>query len=324
MRLHHDFIWSMLVHIGTNLWYEEGNARCDCSTLYHTPATPYLRFDRAIYDEHINDIVANGLNAVVIDLADAMIFDSHPELAIEGSFTKEEMRQELDRLNSLGLEVIPKLNFSATHDTWLKQYSRMLSTDIYYKVCSDLIDEVCELFEPRYFHIGFDEEGIEHQAKYDYVVIRNNDLWWHDLKFLASCVEKHGARALVWSDYARNRPDEFVEKLPKSVIPVNWYYFTDYGEDMEEWKRIRVAPFNIFEAHGFDQIPGGSVEYHKENMELLAKYCKEHISPEHLLGFIQTTWVSLEPKYKEQLHVAAVTTGEAKAVYEKTAAKGTV
>ena len=316
MRLYNDFLWATLVHIGTNLWHEEGNTKCDCSTLYHTPASPRLRFDKDVYYRYVDEMKAAGLNCIIIDLADAMIFDSHPELAIEGSFTKEEMRAELDRLNELGFEVIPKLNFSATHDTWLKEYSRMLSTEIYYKVCKDLIDEVCELFEPRYFHIGFDEEGLEHQAKYDYIVIRNNDLWWHDLCYLAKCVEENGARAMVWADYARERPDEFVEKLPKSVIPVNWYYFVDYGENISEKMRIRVAPFDILEAHGFDQMPAGSVEYFKENMELLVKYCKSHISPDRLLGFIQTTWSSVEAHEEEKLRRGTEALVAAKELYE--------
>ena len=316
MRLHHDFLWATLVHIGTNLWYEEGNKRCDLSKLYHTPAAPYLRFDRKVYNEYVDDMKAKGFNCIIIDIADSMIFDSHPELAIEGSFTKDEMRLELDRLNDLGFEVIPKLNFSATHDTWLKEYSRMLSTETYYRVCKDLIDEVCELFEPRYFHIGFDEEGIEHQAKYDYIVIRNNDLWWHDLRYLSECVEAHGARACVWADYARTRPDEFVAKLPKSVVPVNWYYFIEYGEDISEQMRIRVAPFDILEANGFDQFPAGSIEYHYENMELLAKYCKEHISREHLIGFMQTTWAEVSEVDRAQLIRGNDAMADAKRLFE--------
>ena len=316
MRLHNDFLWATLVQIGSNLWYDEGNTKCDCSTTYHSPAMPYLRFDRDTWDKYVMDMKNSGLNAIVIDLADAMIFDSHPELAIEGSFTKDEMRRELDRLNDLGFEVIPKLNFSTTHDVWLKEYSRMVSTPTYYKVCSELIDEVCELFEPRYFHIGFDEEGLDCQAKYDYVVIRQNDLWWHDLIYLAGCVEKNGARALVWSDYARHRPDEFVEKLPKSVIPVNWYYFKDYGEGISEEMRIRVAPFDILEKHGFDQFPAGSIVYFKENMELLVKYCKEHISEDHLLGFMQTTWEAVEPHRMALFEDGTAAMVRAKHLYE--------
>ena len=52
------------------------------------------------------------------------------------------------------------MNFSAYHDLWLQEYGKsLISTPEYYKVCKDLIDEVCELFEyPEYFHLGLDEE----------------------------------------------------------------------------------------------------------------------------------------------------------------------
>lgn len=317
MRLHHDFVWATLVHFSTNLWHDIGNTRCDGSAIWKSAGSPALRFDRALWNKYVERLVECGSNAIVIDLGDAMVYDSHPEIAVEGAFTKEEMRAELDRLNSLGFEVIPKLNFSATHDLWLGEYSRMLSTGKYYEVCRDLIKETAELFDARLFHLGFDEETYEHQREYDYVTVRNGDLWWHDLKFMVQCVEESGARALVWSDYARTKPDEFVEKLPKSVIPVNWYYFTEFGENMSEMARIRVEPFHILERHGFDQIPGGSVEYHKENIELLACYCKEHIAKERLLGFIQTTWASVEEKYADKLFDGAYTLGDAIRGYDK-------
>ena len=317
MRLHHEFIWSTLVHFSTNLWHDIGNTRCDGSAIWKSPGSHELRFDRELWEEYLSELVKSGSNAIVIDLGDAMIYDSHPEIAVKGAFTKEEMRRELDRLNSLGFEVIPKLNFSATHDLWFGEYSRMLSTEKYYEVCRDLIDEVCELFDARLFHIGFDEETYEHQREYDYVTVRQGDLWWHDLRFMAECVQRNGARALVWSDYARTKPDEFTEKLPKSVIPVNWYYFTDFRDDAEELHRIRVAPFRIFEERGFDQIPAGSVEYEKDNMEKLAEYCKANISGERLLGFIQTTWASVEERYKDRLIDGATTLGDAIKVFNK-------
>ena len=317
MRLHHDFIWSTLVHFSTNLWFDKGNTRCDGSCIWKSAASSKLRFDRQLWDEYLQALVECGSNAVVIDLGDAMIYDSHPEIAVEGAFTKDEMRRELDRLNSLGLEVIPKLNFSATHDEWLGEYSRMLSTEKYYEVCRDLIKETAELFDARLFHIGFDEETYEHQRDYTHVTVRQGDLWWHDLKFMAECVEECGARALVWSDYARTKPDEFVARLPKSVIPVNWYYFTEFGEGISEFAKMRVDPFHILEDNGFDQIPGGSIEYCRDNIEMLAKYCKEYISSEHLLGFIQTTWASVETQYRDKLFDGAITLGEAIRAFEK-------
>ncbi len=315
MRLHHDFIWGTLVHFSTNLWHDIGNTRCDGSRIWKSAGSSSLRFDRELWREYCDKLIECGSNAVIIDLGDAMVYDSHPEIAVEGAFTKDEMRRELDRLNTLGFEVIPKLNFSATHDAWLGEYSRMLSTKKYYEVCRDLIYETAELFDARLFHIGFDEETYEHQKEYDYSVVRSGDLWWHDLKYIAECVERTGARALVWSDYARLHPEEFVNKLPKSVIPVNWYYFVEFGENISEAASIRVRPFHILEDNGFDQIPAGSIEYHRENIELLARYCKEHISKERLGGFIQTTWASVEPQWRDLLYEGAKTLGEAIAAF---------
>ncbi|MBQ1229154.1 MAG: uracil permease, partial [Firmicutes bacterium] len=42
---------------------------------------------------------------------------------------------------AMGITIIPKLNFSTNHDVWLGEYSRMVSTSIYYGVCRDLIND---------------------------------------------------------------------------------------------------------------------------------------------------------------------------------------
>lgn len=299
MSVRHDFMWCTLVHLGTNMWCEEGNLRggvagCD-------PAFPELLFDRAVWDEYLQRLKDTGTNTIILDLGEGLRYDSHPELAVKGSWTRAEMEAELKRLDKMGFEVIPKLNFSATHDIWMKEYSYMVSTPTYYQVCKDLIDEVCDIFKPRYFHLGMDEEVYENQKHYDYVVIRQNDLWWHDFYYLVDCVENNGARAMIWSDYARHRPDEFVEKCPKSVVQCVWYYFDQFGDNLEEMYEIRVRPLDIFEKHGYDQLPTGSNYYFDENIELLTKYCKEHISKEHLLGMMQTTWYFVKPDHKEML-----------------------
>ena len=60
------------------------------------------------------------------------------------------MREEVRLLRDKGIELIPKLNFSATHHLWLGDYRRMLGLPKYYEVCRDLITEVANLFDhPR-------------------------------------------------------------------------------------------------------------------------------------------------------------------------------
>lgn len=297
-------IWSTLVHLGTNLWYEEGNFRGqDEMRVWKSPASPDIRFDRTVWEEYLTYIKKNGINTIILDVAEALQYKSHPEIACRGAWTHEEMTAEITRLRDMGIDVIPKLNFSACHDVWLGVYSHMISTPTYYQVCKDLIDEVCKLFDAKYLHIGFDEETYAHQAKYDFAVVRQNDLWWHDLKFINDCVRANGARAMMWSDYARNKPDEFVQKCPKDIIQCVWYYFDEFGkEGLKHENEIRVRPIDILEAAGFDQLPTGSIEYFEENFELLVKYCKENISDEHLLGFMQTTWESVTPEWQQYLN----------------------
>ena len=78
------------------------------------------------------------------------------------------MRAEVKRLREMGLEPIPKLNFSTCHDTWLGPYARMVSTPKYYEVAKDLIAETIELFDkPRLFHLGMDEEDERNQRHHE-------------------------------------------------------------------------------------------------------------------------------------------------------------
>jgi hypothetical protein len=186
----------------------------------------------------------------------------------------------------MGLEPIPKLNFSTTHDAWLGPYSRCVSTDAYYAVCRDLIAEVCAIFDsPRFFHLGMDEESAAYQTHQEYVVVRQHGLWWSDFYFLLEQVEKAGSRAWIWSDYLWRHPVEFFANMPKLVVQSNWYYGTTFGKDA-----LPVKAYRDLEKHGYDQIPTGSNWTYQDNFERTVAYCRKRISPERLLGFLQTPW----------------------------------
>jgi hypothetical protein len=149
---------------------------------------------------------------VMIDVAEAYAYPSHPELWVKGSWSAEKMRDDLARIRRMGLEPIPKLNFSTGHDQWLKEYHYMTSTARYYQVVADVIRDVAEVFEhPRYFHLGFDEEVPAAFSKRKMMVVRQGDLWWHDLYFYFGEVEKHGARPWIWSDYFWKHQSDFAK-----------------------------------------------------------------------------------------------------------------
>lgn len=300
-----EFIKGILIHIGTNLWYEVGNNRGDGEKVWQSAGSSKMRFDKRLFDELTCHLPKCGINTVVLDLADGIVYESHPELAIDGSIPRGELVEMIERLRGLDLDIIPKLNFSTCHDAWLKDYSRMVSTKTYYDVCRDIINEVCDIFEPRIIHLGMDEENYENQRLYDHVTVRQNDLWWEDLRFLVDVVEKRGVRAMMWSDYARHRPEEFVEKCPKSVIQCPWYYFNQFEGELEESIRIRVAPFKLLGDAGYTVIAGGSNEYFKENISLLHNYCRKSIPDENYIGIIQTTWAETTERWRDALFGAA-------------------
>jgi len=278
-----ELIWAVLLHLGYNMWSDRDAPEWG---LDHVSARPYLRFDESLWDDLLQEMAQAGINMVVIDLGEGVQYESHPELAVCGSWTRQRLLQALEKARALGIEPIPKLNFSTSHDAWLGEYSRCVSTDAYYAVCRDLIAEVIDLFDtPRFFHLGMDEETARHQRHYDYAVIRQHDLWWHDLLFYVEQVERGGVRSWIWSDYVWHHPEAFFAKMPKSVLQSNWYYAEEFGPDVE-----RVKAYDEIEAHGYDQIPTGSNWTNRINFKGTVDYCREHVAPERLYGFLQTVW----------------------------------
>lgn len=297
-----NMIWANLLHLSYNMWedsvplkYRDENYQCTTCQEAREWAhgfRPSLTFDEPVWDALLKEMVAAGMNMVVIDLGDGIQYESHPEIAVKNAWTPAKLKTELVKVRKMGLEPIPKLNFATTHDAWLKEYSRMVSTDIYYGVCRDLIEEVSILFDkPRFFHLGMDEELASYQVNQNYAVVRQNDLWWGDLYFFLGEVEKNGIRPWVWSDYAWHKPDVFFRKMPKSVLQSNWYYGSEFDMNtLTGPNKTYVKLYNDLETHGYDQVPTGSNHSDATNFESTVDYCKKAVDPSRLSGFLQTIW----------------------------------
>ena len=283
-------IYGLLVHLGRNMWERPGNV------------ADHVRCDETVWREITGHMADKGANMLVIDLGEALFYPSHPELAVKGTWSPEKMRAELKRLRGLGIEPIPKLNFSACHDPWLKEYARMLATDEYYKVVADVIRDTAEIFDrPRFFHLGWDEEKAKTQHSYQYMAMRQGDLWWHDMLYTVHEAERHGARGWIWSDKEWLHKDEFMSRCPRSVVQSHWYYSPGFGPEWEtrNEKKMREAPwaepytlcaFKELDEAGFDQIACGSNIYNKVNFPGVVEHCLKNVSEKHLLGFLNAPW----------------------------------
>ena len=220
----------------------------------HSHFKPFLRFDETLWNDIITKMSQVGMNMLVLDLGDGVRYRSHPEIAVENAWSVEKLKMELTKLRDLGLEPIPKMNFSTWHDAWLGKYEKMVSSDIYYTVCSDLITEGCDIFDkPRFFHLGMDEEYEaeieEMEQHYKYQFTRKPNIYWHDLYFFLGQVEKSGSRP--WTFFDERNPggaEAIYRKFPKSVALTAW------------------------------------------NFEVLVDYCIDNVNPEYLLGFMMAPW----------------------------------
>jgi len=276
-------IWANLLHLSYNMWCDWDSPEWPAEYGAHQSD---LRFEQKLWDELLRKMVDVGMTMVVIDLGDGVRYQSHPEIAVNKAWSVDQLKSELAKIRKMGLEPIPKLNWSASRDAWLGKYSRCVSTDAYYAVCRDLIAEVIQLFDkPRFFHLGMDEEEEEFQKYYQYMVVRQFDLWWHDFLFLVEQVTRGGSRPWIWSDCLWRHPEEFYKRMPKTVVQGNWYYDTKFTPEV-----IPVKAYHDLDQHGYDLIPTGSNWSSPESFGLTVDYCGQHLSRERLLGFLQTPW----------------------------------
>ena len=270
----------------------------------HRIAAKELLFDETVWQEATKLAKKGGLNAVLIDLHEGLIYPSHPEIAVKGAWTPEKLTAELKRLREMGLEPLPKLNFSTTHAAWQGVWRRRTSSPAYYTFCADLIKDVCEIFEtPRLFHLGMDEEWPSGQPDEPFVICRQGDLWFHDCKFLIDEVEKRGVRAWIWGDVFKNDPEGFKRNIPKSVLVSNWYYAELFDPEKfpPKFSARGYWAYENLEKAGYDQLPTGSNWCGPRNMAMTVRHCLKTIAPERLTGFMSASWMKTVPEDKAKL-----------------------
>ena len=293
-----NMIWAYLIHLSTNMWGDPGSN------------VPYSGFeDKLVTDEETWISVTSflpecGINTLVIDLGDAVKYESHPEIAVSGAWSKEKLKKELDRLRSLGIKPIPKLNFSTGHDAWMGIYKRMVSTQPYYDFCSDLIKEVTELFNgPELFHLGLDEETYENQRNYQIAVIRNGDLWWHDANFLFNQAESCGARPWIWADSYWVHPEDYISRMSKDVLQSNWFYWQMTENDDGTLStgiggpaRNGIQAYIDLDRAGFEQVPTSSTWNFEYNSEQTMYLGKTRLTENLVKGYMTAPWTRTVPE----------------------------
>lgn len=302
-----DLMWTMFLHLGSNMWSKKGEReRFAQDTLpYHDT----MHCDKEVFHEITEYIAENGINTVVINIGEGLLLDSHPEIAVEGAWTKDELKVELDRLHKMGVKTFPKYNFSCAHNAWMQDHGFEVNTPQYHQFCRDIIKEVIEVFDkPEFFHLGLNDENGENQEYFPVAIVRGPKAFAEDAKVLFDACLENGVRPWIWCDVTVLESfggfDKFCENVPKSVLVSNLYMgnvsvnFPDAKPEDQRKSLVHMPPstiyrnkektllYNRLEEAGYDQIPTGSACLIRSNVQQTMTYCNNTLkNKEKILGY---------------------------------------
>ena len=291
-------IKAALLHLSNNMWQKKGAVNYGHKHFADFGWSDTLKCDKKTWTDITNYMVQSGFNTIVIDLGDGVIFDSHPEIAIDGAWTKTELKAELERLRKIGLTPIPKFNFSNGHSAWLHDYAYTVGTDIYDKVCCDLINEVIDLFDtPEFFHLGMEEEDYGSQAGQPVAIIRSPENKTRDCLMMCNVCREKGVRPWIWiDDYtieAFGGYDEFSKNFDKDLLISTFYYGSIYVDD---YNHKAIQFMQKISDMGYEQIPTGSTWSWHLNMKNIIRAGKYKLENPKISGYMMASWMLTIPE----------------------------
>jgi len=213
-------------------------------------------FDLAVALDLLPIMASHGMNTLIVDIEDGVEYKSHPEMKRRYSVPIEQMRILADAARGLGMDVVPKLNWSKSgrnlHDMWMKPHWDHVSwigkMDEYYAVAKDVITELAEVMEPaRFFHIGMDEDHY-----------RSVEQYVDTIETLRAMVMGLGLRPIVWNDSCHYMKTKLAmvhadkcraaeEHISKDIVHILW----DYGRYHPQIvKRVHDRGFEVWGAPG--------------------------------------------------------------------------
>ena len=286
-----------LMHLGGNMWQKPDNVRMYKKESIDWLYRDYLVTDDATWHTVTDFLPGCGINTLLIDMGEAVELKSHPELAVRGSWSQEKFKDELKRLRSIGLEPLPKFNFSACHNAWMKDMMYRIGTKEYYRFCNDIIDEACELFDgPALFHLGMDEEDESSQRINGHAVIvtKTPEKFAEDTQKLFDACKRNGARPWMWAgvsvlDYYGGEK-RFAEAVPHDVVLSNYHYGSIHVGSDDMYASPSVRHYKTLEQLGYDQIPCAAAWSEPTCNLRTMNFAKNYMDDSKLLGFLSAPW----------------------------------
>jgi len=195
-----------------------------------------------------------GFNLLAIDCADAVEYESHPELSRHYTIPMKTLETLATAARERGIQVVPKLNFSRSywhrHNDWMlgpdERWHDHFDDNEYWRKGFELIDELIAVCRPdRFFHVGMDEDHDRTHTQYVAAIER-----------LHSGLKERNLRTIIWNDTAVSTPHGLVHnekslaaetEIPKDIVHVLWDYDSVPGDAV---RRIRQRDLELWVAPG--------------------------------------------------------------------------
>jgi hypothetical protein len=184
------------------------------------------------------------VNTVFLQIDNAIKFDSAPEVSRSSPLEKDTLRAVIQYAREAGMEVIPLVNTFSHQDMLLcpafpelcldKETYDPSKPEIYEKLFG-LLDEILEVCEPGYVHVG--HEWIRALAKFP--EDEGGRLFVEDVKKIHSYLKEKNIQMMMWADMVL-APEQcggqdnchgllgntyaLIDSLPKDIIMVEAHY----------------------------------------------------------------------------------------------------
>ncbi|MCS7265137.1 MAG: beta-N-acetylhexosaminidase [Armatimonadetes bacterium] len=247
-------------------------------------------------------------NKIVMQV-DHIKWERYPEIWQPWSLPKESVKELLSKAEANNIETIPllptlshceylfgslaggppKVNAEIAEDP-TTAYLYCPNLEQTYRIVFGLLDELLELFKPRWVHIGHDE--VLSRGRFASCIrcrsFQPHILFAEDVKRLYRFLKERGVGVMMWGDMLLRANEAFdaahggephnfwlARKLiPKDVVIVDWHY-----QPAPRYPSVRV-----FKQEGFEVI--GATWRNQRTIFEFSKVAKE----EGALGMLQTTW----------------------------------
>jgi hypothetical protein len=244
-------------------------------------------FDVEIGLDIVDGMASVDLNLLVIDCADGLQYQSHPELTRHYSQPIATLERLVRRAGQQGIEVVPLLNFAQSevfqNNHWFRPHNDLFDNDTYWQFAFEVMDELIAVIQPpRFFHIGMDEDHWRSHRQYVAAI-----------QTLRGGLARRHLRTVVWNASAlrRRAVEVFKEKslvaegeIAKDIVQVIF----DYADVQPGvFRRVLNAGFEVWGAPGTD--PG-----QMESMRDVLLSCGG-------TGILLTRWMPCVPANRDNL-----------------------